>query len=182
MVAALYRIFFAEVLLAGQARWFSRNREAPATPSFGQLFSLFHSRAWLPAVGALFWKNLWLFLWSLLPLIPVAGAVAGLSSYLGRHPLQLPAGWSFGSGAFRFWSGGSQTFPGPDFHGQLGEFYQNNQPQIAWMAAVLAATLLLACCSRIPRINRYYAYRLTPWIIGDNPNIGFRGPCVSPAR
>jgi uncharacterized membrane protein len=61
-----------------------------------------------------------------------------------------------------------------DWNKQFGEFFANNQTQIAVIAAVAIGTLLLATLLSIPWINRSYAYRQTRWILGDNPRIGFR--------
>ena len=175
LIGILFRIFFSTVIEAGEARWFSRNRESKPTPSLGQLFSLFRADTWLPAVGGMFWMYLWLWIWSLLPLLAFAGAGITLGIYLGLfNPLQLPAGWNFGQNWYRQWNWQDRPGQFQDWNKQFGEFFANNQTQIAVIAAVAIGTLLLATLLSIPWINRSYAYRQTRWILGDNPRIGYR--------
>lgn len=175
LIAILFRLFFSTVIEAGEARWFSRNRESRSTPSLGQLFSLFRGNTWLPAVGAMFWMYLWLWLWSLLPLLALAGAAVVLGLYLGLvNPLQVPADWMFGQHWQQQWNGRNRPGQFQDWQNQLGEFFQNNQTQVAVIAGVAVATVLLMLLLSIPWINRSYAYRQTRWILGDNPRIGYR--------
>ena len=61
----LFYILVTTVLLVGQNRWFSRNRESTATPTIGLIFSLFKSSGYLKTVGSMLWMNLFLFLWSI---------------------------------------------------------------------------------------------------------------------
>ncbi|MDD2457476.1 MAG: DUF975 family protein [Eubacteriales bacterium] len=175
LIAILFRIFFSTVIEAGEARWFSRNRESKPTPSLGQLFGLFRADTWLPTVGAMFWMYLWLWIWSLLPLLAFAGAGITLGLYLGlMNPLQLPASWDFGQHWSQQWNWNNRPGQFQDWENQFGEFFANNQSQIAVIAAVAVGTLLLATLLSIPWINRSYAYRQTRWILGDNPRIGYR--------
>ncbi len=175
LIGILFRIFFATVIKTGEARWFSRNRESKPTPTLAQLFSLFRANTWLPTVGAMFWMYLWLWIWSLLPLLAVVGAGIVLGLYLGlMNPLQLPAGWDFGEFWSKQWNWQGRPGLSQDWDKQFGEFFANNQSQIAVIAAVAVGTLLLAALLLIPWINRSYAYRQTRWILGDNPRIGHR--------
>jgi len=123
----------------------------------------------------MFWMYLWLWIWSLLPLLAVVGAGIVLGLYLGlMNPLQLPAGWDFGEFWSEQWNWQGRPGLSQDWDKQFGEFFANNQSQIAVIAAVAVGTLLLAALLLIPWINRSYAYRQTRWILGDNPRIGHR--------
>lgn len=141
----LFFIFVSTVVEAGANRWFSRSREVESAPSIGQVFSLFRSESFMPTVAAQFWKNLFLFLWSLLPMVLIlvsmaAAFIAFVSNILPNFDLRLP---------------------------RSNFFYVGS----AIIALVLGlGSLLLA----IPVINRQYAYRMVPWILGDNPRIGRR--------
>ncbi len=141
----LFFVFVSTVVEAGANRWFSRSREMGVAPSISLMFSLFKQGAYLPTVAAQFWKNLFLFLWGLLPLITIViSAVIALAAFVStRLPdfnLPLPQSRVFLIGG-------------------------------AMLALVLGLGSILLS---IPVINRSYAYRMTPWILGDNPQIGRR--------
>lgn len=141
----LFFVFVSTVIDAGANRWFSRSREMEGSPSIGQMFSLFKSGSYLPTVAAQFWKNLFLFLWGLLPLILifvsiVTAVIAFVTNLLPDFDLNLPrANFLYVGGAI--------------------------------IALVLGIGSFLLS---IPVINRQYAYRMVPWILGDNPQIGRR--------
>ncbi len=150
IIGLLYAIFIAPVIQVGGYRWYSRSREAAGVPSLGQIFSLFRNGDWLPTVGGMLWMNLWLFLWSLLPtLLIMASAV--LTFIFSMESVQI---W---------------ITQGLQLDEQL-------TAQLAGMGTILLASLLslLGAALMIPVIIKQYAYRLTPWILADNPRIGYR--------
>jgi len=152
-VAALglaYRIFVGPVISAGGMRWFSRSRESLAVPSVGQVFSLFRNGCYLKTVGSMLWMNLFLFLWGLLAAIPViAGLIWGgiqmaYNGFFNRYALN---------------SGSWEAF-----------FNQNVWTLVGASLIVVFGSLLCG----IPVIIKSYSYRMTPWIIADNPKIGYK--------
>jgi hypothetical protein len=96
LIGILFRIFFSTVIEAGEARWFSRNRESKPTPSLASCSACSGQKpGYLLSVGCF-------------------GCISGSGSgrccpasicrrwHHTRHlpgivnPLQLPAGWNFG--------------------------------------------------------------------------------------
>lgn len=141
----LFYIFVSSVIEAGGNRWFSRSREMEGSPSIGQMFSLFKSGSYLPTVVAQFWKNLFLFLWGLLPMILIVASIAtALIAYM------------------------SNLLPDFDFNLPKADFFYIGGAILAVVLGI--GSFLLA----LPVINRQYAYRMVPWILGDNPMIGRR--------
>lgn len=146
----LFFIFVSSVLQVGQARWFSRNRESTATPSVGITFSLFKSGSYLKTVGSMLWMNLFLFLWS------------------------LPASIVFISGIFYFIINGFS---------QLALYLQSTQStaellffnaKITEIFVIFVLMMLAALLLAIPYLIKAFSYKMTPWILADNPQIGFR--------
>lgn len=147
IIGILYTIFIAAVIQVGGNRWFSRSRETAGVPSLGQIFSQFRNGGWLPTAGAMFWMNLWLFIWSLLPLVFIM------------------------AGSFLLVVGVSATYPGYIPNGMFD--FNLNGVSVPWLAigfALLAFGLVLL----VPAIIKSYSYRMTPWILADNPRIGAR--------
>ncbi len=174
-VGIFFRIFVSTVIGVGESRWFSRNRENQKTPSLGQMFSLFQGSNWMPTVGAMLWMNLWLWLWSLLPLLPVLGGIIVIVIYIVLfQPIAWPANWDWNQQWQQNWSWKDQAGQFHNFRDSAPAFFQNNQAAIAILFAVLAIIFLLAVLLSIPVLIKRYAYRMTPWILADNPRIGFR--------
>ena len=140
------------VISVGVVRWYSRSREAPATPAIDIVFSLFRDNNYGRTLGSMLWMYLFLFLWGLLASIPVS--IGFILFFIGILTNSLNQ------------SGGS--FDKFDFH----NYYSNmigDQFIIIAVILVLAAILL-----SIPAIIKSYSYRLTPWILADNPQIGYQ--------
>jgi uncharacterized membrane protein len=174
LVACFFRIFVSNVIEVGESRWFSRNRESKPTPSLGQLFSLFQGANWMPTVGAMLWMYFWLWLWSLLPLIPIIGGIIFTIIYIAAfQPIAWPANWDWGQWQ-QNWSWNNQTDQFRSFQDNAPDFFRNNQAAIAVIFAIAAGAFLVACLLAIPALIKRYAYRMTPWILADNPRIGFR--------
>jgi len=151
LIALAYQIFVSPVIQVGGFRWFSRNRESAATPSLGQIFSLFKSGVYLKTVGSMLWMNLFLFLWGLLTLIPVA----------------------FGISIFSIWSVEKFTqFDG--FNGDFDPFVQIPGQEWGGIALMFSLFILSIIIFSIPVIIKRYSYRMTPWILADNPAIGYK--------
>lgn len=149
-IGILYGIFVSPVIQVGGNRWFSRNREAPATPTIGIIFSLFKTGRYLKTVGSMLWMNFFLFLWSLMAAIPfTTGITLVMISYV--IPVTNEQG--------QIWPDLFNWLPG--------------DPEVAiaaFFALLLAGSLLLA----LPVIIKGYSYRMTPWILADNPGIGYK--------
>lgn len=73
----VFTIFISGPVEVGGRLWFLQNREQPAPPSFALIFSMFRGGNWLPISFAIFWRNLWLALWSLVFLVPMLAASIG---------------------------------------------------------------------------------------------------------
>lgn len=140
------------VISVGVVRWYSRNREAAVTPAVDIVFSLFKDNNYGRTLGGMLWMYLFLFLWGLLASVPVS---IGFSLFfIGILTNSLnQSGGSFKNFDFR------------DFNSSLmGD-------QFIIIAFILAmAAILLA----IPAIIKGYSYRMTPWILADNPKIGYQ--------
>ncbi len=145
LIALAYSIFIAPVIQVGGNRWFSRNRESQATPAIGQLFHTFRYGNFLPVVGSMFWMNLFLFLWGLLAFIPTIL----VTFFAVARMINL------------------QVFRQNITEEMLGQFLWEAMPLIVfWVIGSIAFS--------IPAIIKSYSYRMTPWILGDNPKIGYK--------
>lgn len=145
----LFYIFVSSVLQVGHARWFSRNRESTATPSVGITFSLFKGGSYLRAVGSMLWMNLFLFLWSLpATIVYFAGFI-----YLVINGFQ----------SFTLYAQERSYNASLVFNDKMTEYL------IIFLITMLAALLLV-----ILYWIKTYSYKMTPWILADNPQIGFR--------
>jgi uncharacterized membrane protein len=145
-------IFVIPAVLVGINRWFSRNRETPVAPGIGQVFSIFKRGSYLKTIGSMLWMNLFLFLWSLLAIIPLV--FGGILFAIGMLGARMTA-----------WDGYSWRFNEPS--GQL----------LAAIAGFLLIMLLMAFLVfifLIPFYIKMYSYRMTPWILADNPAIGYQ--------
>lgn len=145
-IGIIYNIFVSPVIQVGGNRWFSRSREAEATPAIGQVFSLFRAGSYLKTVGSMLWMNLFLFLWGLLAAAPVF--LLGLFGFIGYFT-------------------GSLLAPGMSAPDNFYDFFRYIAPFIGLLG--LASVAL-----SIPLIIKIYSYRMTPWILADNPKIGYK--------
>ena len=150
LAGVAYAIFVSPVVQVGSDRWFSRSRESAAVPSIGMLFSHFKQGRYMKTVGGMLWMNLFLFLWSLLAMIPLLGGVTWvIIQFLGEN-----LGWS--------------GYAIPDqFYNWLGGF---EAARLTFFLLLMLASSLLA----LPVIIKGYSYRMTPWILADNPQIGYK--------
>ncbi len=145
LIALAYSIFIAPVIEVGGNRWYSRSRESQATPSIGQLFYMFRYGNFLTVVGSMFWKNLFLFLWGLLALIPTAVlAVLAIARVIS---LQF-------------------------FRQNMTEDMMERFLSEALL--LFAVWIIGSIAFSIPVIIKSYSYRMTPWILGDNARIGYK--------
>ncbi len=186
VVAVFFKIFISTTVQVGEHRWFSRNREAQANPSIGQMFSLFRGNNWMPTVGAMLWMYFWLWAWSLLPAIPVFFGIAGIVLYLVLvQPIILPAGFDWGNMAREWsrdgWRPGQESWNWQNrsdtyqyFQETAPKFWADNQNTLILIAAMILAIVILSLALSIPLMIKNYAYRMTPWILADNPQIGYR--------
>lgn len=150
LFALAYGIFVRPVVQVGGFRWFSRNRESAAIPSIGQIFSLFKSGVYLSTVGSMLWMNLFLFLWRLLTLIPIA---IGIS---------IVTVWSVQK---NFFSSFTENMNPYDFA---------KAQDWGVFALVFSLLVLAIILFSIPAMIKQFSYRMTPWILADNPTIGYK--------
>jgi uncharacterized membrane protein len=136
------------VLSVGVVRWFSRNREAAVTPAIDNIFSLFRGNNYGRTLGAMLWMSLFLFLWSLLAIAPI------MIAYVLFFVSILTSSYS-----------------------QTGDFPKNfNFSRISGDGFIVIAIIFLAFAMIlfIPAFIKYFSYRMTPWILADNPAIGYQ--------
>ncbi|HAL74707.1 MAG TPA: hypothetical protein DCM45_06425 [Clostridiales bacterium] len=152
ILAMAFTIFVSNLVTVGGNRWFSRNRESAATPSVGMVFSLFKSGSYLKTAGSMLWMELFLFLWSLLPLIPLIAGAAVLAGVPGLTEEIY------------------NLFRQQDFD-RFKNWLASLEPGLTLSLSVLP---LLSALLSIPYIIKSYSYRMTPWILADNPQIGYR--------
>lgn len=150
LLGFLFSIFVTSILMVGQNRWFSRNRESMATPTIGIAFSLFKSGSYLKAVGSMLWMNLFLFLWS----IPAA-----ISCVLGYYYLAV----NYFQNLLLLAGSGTQN------RQELAAIAQ----KLIEIFGIFVLIMLAAGLLYIPVIIKTYSYKMTPWILADNPKIGF---------
>ncbi|MDW7657956.1 MAG: DUF975 family protein [Bacillota bacterium] len=150
LAGVAYQIFVSPVIHVGGNRWYSRSRESTATPTIGMIFSLFKKGKYLQTVGSMLWMNLFLFLWGLIAAIPLLGGVTWvILQYIGST-----FGWEgFGMPTWLYsWFGSSE----------------------AAMFAVFMLIMLASSLMTLPVIIKSYSYRMTPWVLADNPQIGYK--------
>ena len=78
ILGIIVRLFFSNVLEVGYNRFYLENREEPS--SFGALFSTFTRAGYLNVVKTLFLRDIYIFLWTLLLIIP--GIVKAYEYYM----------------------------------------------------------------------------------------------------
>jgi uncharacterized membrane protein len=147
-LAIAFQVLVASVIRVGGLRWFSRNRESAATPSINQVFSLFKAGSYLKTVGGMLWMGLFILLWSLLAVVPTTIALLWL--ILMRLSNNLGGSWS------------------TDAFADL--FANRSGAMLGAFALIVFASMLLG----IPALIKRYSYQMTPWILADNPAIGYR--------
>ena len=150
LIGIAFAIFVSAVVQVGGNRWFSRSRESAGAPNVGMIFSLFKAGSYLKTVGGMLWMNLFLFLWNLLASVPLFIGVI----YTGVKLFQT------------------------DFSGMQDLTSKQMADLILKLAGeygpLLGLLTLASILLSIPYIIKTYSYRMTPWILADNPAIGYR--------
>lgn len=150
LIGIAFSVFVSSVVQVGGNRWFSRSRESAGAPSVGMIFSLFKGGSYLKTVGGMLWMNLFLFLWNLLASIPmIIGAIYTMVKVFQTD--------------FSAWQNLTSD--------QAGELILK---LFAEYGPVLGLLTLASILLSIPYIIKTYSYRMTPWILADNPAIGYR--------
>lgn len=152
LLAMAFTIFVSNIVTVGGNRWFSRNRESAATPSVGMVFSLFKTGSYIKTAGSMLWMELFLFLWSLLSLIPMVIAAALVMSEPGFMQAM--------NRLFTSWDTGS-----------IENWIESLDRGLLLNLSILPVVSVLLT---IPYLIKSFSYRMTPWILADNPQIGFR--------
>lgn len=146
----LYSLFIAPPITVGGKRWFSHNRESASAPPFGRIFSLFRWPDWLPTVGAMLWMYLWLFLWAFLLSIPAMVSLMALLLPIERAVIPI------GQDRVEMYDYLKNTFGG------------------VGMYIIVAATIVFVIALIFLYLLKAYSYRMTPWILAENPQVGYR--------
>ena len=157
LVEWLYALLISNVIVCGMQRWFLRADYPQWTPTVGMIFTPFSSGQYRHVVVGMFWKNLWLFIWSL-PQLVFAFLLSAPSLLLMYHV---------------FLSGSSIT---PGLIRRIASLY--GLPEFIFQWPWLVAMSVLLIVSAIVVINRAYCYRMTEMILADNPMIGARRALV----
>lgn len=91
LLAILYSIFLGNVIGVGMRGWFLRYQRGQFPP-VGEMFASF--RIYIPSVATMLLRNLYVFLWSLLFIIPgiVKGYAYSMTEYILYENPNLPAG------------------------------------------------------------------------------------------
>lgn len=91
IVGILLAVFFVAVLMVGQARFFMENRQGAAPIS--SIFSTFHRDGYWNLVKIKFLKGLYIFLWSLLLVVPgiIKAYQYSMVDYIAAENPYLPA-------------------------------------------------------------------------------------------
>ncbi len=153
LVEWLFSLLISNVVVCGMQRWFLRADYPQWTPTVGMMFTPFSSGQYRLVVTGMFWKNLWLFIWSL-PQLVFSFLVSAPSLLLMYHVLLS----------------GSPVTPG--FIRRIASLY--GLPEFIFQWPWLTAMSVLLLVSAIVLINRSYRYRMTEMILADNPMIGAR--------
>jgi uncharacterized membrane protein len=149
LLGIAYQIFVAPVIQVGGNRWYSRNRESDAIPPIGMVFSLFKAGSYLKTVGSMLWMNLFLFLWGLIALVPLfAGATFFIVQIIGS----------------------SMDWPGYGLPHLFNRWTGAHWANLSILSLIILVSLLMS----LPVIIKRYSYRMTPWILADNPQIGYK--------
>ncbi len=153
LVEWLYSLLISNVIVCGMQRWFLRADYPQWTPTVGMMFTPFSSGQYRLVVAGMFWKNLWLFIWSL-PQLVFAFFVWAPSLLLMYHVLL------------------SRSPVTPGLIRRVASLY--GLPEIFFQWPWLALMTILLLVSAIVLINRAYRYRMTEIILADNPSVGAR--------
>ena len=152
LLSLAFSIFVSYPVAVGGNRWFSRNRESTATPTIGMTFSLFKAGSYIKTTGSMLWMNLFQFLWNLLSIIPAVIAIVIVVS----DPDLLRSIATMGD---------ITSFE------ELMDWFSSLDRQTLLTAGWLE---LAAVILSIPGFIKSISYRMTPWILADNPQIGYR--------
>lgn len=129
MVMSFLPQFFAfHPLQVGELNWYSRNRETPVRPGYQNLFCAFTRTSYWKVVGAMAYRYLFLFLWTLPALVPYVLIIVFMAI--------------------------AQTNAGAVFLMPL-------------LFLVLIGFMVLLIIASL-------RYVFIPWILADNPQIGYR--------
>lgn len=145
-LAIAYQIFVAGPIKVGAMRWFSRSRESAASPSITEIFSQFRRDRYMGAVGGMLWRDLWLFIWSTISALPIAGAFVVF--FIGNNLFETMAG------------------PGRQYIISFGR-----AGGVIGLIALVVGILLSAALTIIV-IAKRYSYHLVPWLLADNAQLG----------
>ena len=138
-------IFIAAPLSLGYQKWFFDIREGGDGKKMDSLFMAFRKNVYGRMVKGMAWKTLWSLLWSLAALIPILVTIAI-----------------------------AVVFVIPKFYYiERGLYDIQNSEMIAWviLACVYTAGNLWYL---IVMIRKYYSYQFTPYLLIDEPSLGYR--------
>ncbi len=163
-VALAYTIFVASPILVGHHRWFVNSRRGEPASKIGLLFSLFKKGEYRGSVAGSAWRLLWSFLW-------------GLPYAVFAVPTTLLTGLlAFKSVIAVVEAVASRLGRSVDLSGltQVQDFLASRLPSTAALLGIMAILVALSLASLVPVVWKAVSYRMTPWILADNPRIGYR--------
>ncbi len=141
-----------EMVNIGVNRWYSRNRENLSKPQVGLIFSLFNRNDYGKSVVSVLWMSLFLSLWYLPYLV-----LQLFTQYNSQLSLYLQ----------KLKTDGSTSIPAELIQTQIQQTY-----------AVWSIVMILLSLGGLALMVFYtiktVAYSMTPWILADNPQIGYR--------
>ena len=153
IVLPLYRILVGNVMTVGRDRWYLRAAYVEHTPPFGSLFSVFRKGDYTKITGAMLWRSFWLFLWSIPPYLIL---------FLGLLPQQIVF--------YHLLINRAALTEGLIL--RISKHY--GLPLFLFSPLMLLAVFALFLVFMIIRIRKSYQYRMLPYILADNPQLGAR--------
>ncbi len=136
------------IIMVGVYQWYLRSRSPSITPGYETVFAMFKNGNFGPTLGSMLWFFLFIFIWGLFYFVPfIITYVMIFAGILVSMPKQVHFESDFNSA-----------------------FFSTDLANAFFVAAIIFA--ILALIGIIPLAIKAYSYRLTPWILADNPRIG----------
>ena len=149
----LYRVLVSNVITVGRERWFLRASYVEYTPPFGTLFSVFKKGHYGKISVAMLWRAFWLFLWSIPPYLVLA--IGLIPQRILLHHLLIHQG-ALTEGLIV----------------RLSKQY--GLPLFIFSLPMLLIVVALSLFFFVIAIRKRYQYRMLPYILADNPQLGAR--------
>jgi uncharacterized membrane protein len=159
-------VFFVTGPLAiGASRWFVRTRMGEPPSKLGHVFGMFKKGDYRGSVGGYAWMSLWVFLWTIPYVVFMIPAILVSYFFLFEGIFSFVKAMAARSGQ------AIDPADLPDLRTLLNGI---GIPSTAVLLGILAIFLALMVVALIPMIYKQISYSMTPWILSDNPRIGYR--------